>query len=213
MRKLLHATRLAVVVGIGALACYPERPSQPNDYASVTTVFDTLMRFDSVTTFYVPDSVVHLGDPDNINHAYDSLIIARVAANMVARGYTQVFDVAVDDPDLTLNPAVTVVDNYVIAGGDWCLIWGWAYPWLCTGWIPIYPPDVIGYVYSSGTILIAMADLSDGVPPGVSRPPVVWLAGINGVVSDMTSAELEQGITNGINQAFLQSPYIGRVNP
>lgn len=211
MRKLLHATGLAVAVGVGVLACYPERPSQPNEYASITTVYDTLMQFDSVTTFYVPDSVVHLGDPDNLNHAYDSLIVARVAANMVSRGYTQVLDPTM--ADLTLNPAVTVVDNYVIAGGDWCLIWGWAYPWLCTGWVPIYPPDVIGYVYSSGTILIPMADLSDGYPPAVGRPPVVWMAGINGVVSDLTSAELEAGITAGINQAFAQSPYIFRVNP
>jgi folylpolyglutamate synthase/dihydropteroate synthase len=58
-----------------------------------------------------------------------------------------------------------------------------------------------------------MADLSGGVPPAVSRPPVVWVAGINGVVSGMTSNALAASIQQGINQAFYQSPYIFRVNP
>ena len=42
MRKFLRATGLAMAVGAGLAACYPERASQPNDYASITTVYDTL---------------------------------------------------------------------------------------------------------------------------------------------------------------------------
>lgn len=208
MRKFLRATGLAVALGSGVAACYPERPNQPNDYASITTIYDTLMAFDSVQTFYVPDSVVHLGGPDNIIHVYDSLIVARIAANMTARGYTQVADPTL--AELTLNPAVALVDHYDYTTGDWCTIWGWAYPWICSGWIPDYPFDVIGYSYSTGTLFIPMADLSDGVPPGVSRPPVVWIAGINGVVSGMSSTALAESITDGIHQAFLQSPYLFR---
>jgi len=211
MRQFLRATGLAVAVGAVLAACYPDRASQPNVYSSVTTLYETLFAFDSAVTFYMPDSVVHLGGTDNISHVYDSLIIARTAANMVARGYTQVVDPTV--ADLTLNPVVTLKDNYVITGADWCNIWGWAYPWICTGWIPGYPEDVVGYTYSTGTLLIAMADLTGGVPPGVDRPPVVWLAGINGVVKGGSSTALASDIVNGIDQAFLQSPYIFRVNP
>jgi hypothetical protein len=210
MRKFLRVSALAVAVGAVLSACYPERPSQPHDYASVTTVYDTLTRFDSLKTFYVPDSVVHVGGTDNISHAYDSLIVATIDTYMVARGYTQVLDPT--QADLTLNPAVSVVDNYVLTDADWCLVWEWAYPWTCSGWIPGYPVDVIGYSYSAGTLFIPMADLSDGVPPSFS-PPVVWVAGINGVVSGMSSSALASSIEQGINQAFYQSPYIFRVNP
>lgn len=209
MRKFLRATGLAMAVGAGLAACYPERASQPNDYASITTVYDTLFSFGSAVTFYVPDSVVHLGGTDDISHVYDSLIVARTAANMVAAGYTRVLDPLL--ADLTLNPAVAVSENYDYTGGDWCDIWGWAYPWICTGWIPDYPGDVVGYTYTTGTIFIAMADLSGGVPPAVSRPPVVWIAGINGVISGSSSSALAQSIADGIDQAFDQSFYIRRV--
>jgi hypothetical protein len=209
MRKFLRATGLAMAVGAGLAACYPERASQPNDYASITTVYDTRFTFGAAVTFYVPDSVVHLGGSDDISHVYDSLIVARTAANMVLSGYTRVLDPLT--ADLTLNPAVTVSENYDYTVGDWCDIWGWAYPWTCSGWIPDYPSDVVGYTYSTGTIFIPMADLAGGVPPDVSRPPVVWIAGINGVVSGSSSASLAQSIANGINQAFSQSPYIRHV--
>jgi len=213
MRKFLRATGLVVATGAWLAACYPERPSQPNDYASITTVYDTLFRYDSATTFFIPDSVVHLGGTDNINHVYDSLIIATTAARMVARGYTRVGDPTV--ADLSLNPAVTVKDNYDYTVPNWCTIWeDWAYPWTCGGaWIPNYPADEIGFTYSKGTILIFMANLAGGTPPAVTRPPVVWVAGINGVVSGNTSTALATKIVDGIKQAFLQSPYIYRVNP
>jgi len=211
MRKFLRATGLAVAVGAVLAACYPDRASQPNVYASVTTLYDSLFAYDSAVTFYMPDSVVHLGGTDNISHVYDSLILARTALNMVVRGYTQVADPIL--ADLTLNPAVTVKNNYVITGEDWCDVWGWAYPWLCAGWIPDYPDDVVGYTYSTGTILIPMANLADGVPPAVSRPEVVWLAGINGVVSGTSSGVLAKEISDGIDQAVDQSLYIFRVNP
>jgi hypothetical protein len=210
MRNIVRATGLAVAVGAGLSACYPERASENTDYASITTVYDTLMAFDSVVTFYVPDSVVHLGTPDDISHADDSLILARTAANMTARGYTQVFDSTT--ADLTLNPAVTVTGDYDYSAVDWCAVWGWAYLWLCPSWIPDYPVDVIGYSYSSGTLFIPMADLTGGVPPAAS-PPVVWVAGLNGVASGSSAAVITQAIEDGIDQAFVQSPYIYRTNP
>ncbi len=211
MRKFLRATGLVMAVGAGLTACYPERASQPNDYASVTTVYDTLFAFGGAATFYMPDTVVHLGGTDNISHVYDSLILARTAANMVARGYLPEPNQAL--ADLTLNPVVTLKDNYLISIEDWCAVWEDWYPWICSGWIPDYPTDVIGYTYSTGTLLIPMANLSAGVPPAVSRPPVVWLAGINGVVSGSSGPALASDIVDGIDQAFAQSLYIFQVDP
>ncbi|MEZ4412545.1 MAG: DUF4136 domain-containing protein [Gemmatimonadales bacterium] len=210
MRQFLRATGLAVAVGAVLAACYPDRASQPNVYSSVTTLYDTLFAFDSAVTFYMPDSVVHLGGTDNISHVYDSLIIATTAENMVGRGYTRTADPTA--ADLTLNPAVTVKNNYDYTIDDWCAIWADWYPWICTGWIPEYPGDVVGYTYSTGTLFIAMADLTGGVPPNPARPPVVWLAGMNGLVKNGSTAAIAKDIVDGIDQAFDQSPYIYRVN-
>lgn len=212
MRQFLRATGLAVAVGAVLSACYPDRASQPNVYSSVTTLYDTLFAYDSAVTFYMPDSVAHLGGTDNISHVYDSLIVAQTVAKMVARGYTQVLDPSLPY-DLTLNAAVTVKNNYDYTLADWCVVWADWYPWICTGWIPGYPEDVVGYTYSTGTLFIAMADLTGGVPPGVARPPVVWLAGMNGLVKNGSSAAIAKDIVDGIDQAFEQSPYIYRVNP
>jgi len=52
-----------------------------------------------------------------------------------------------------------------------------------------------------------MTDLRAGSPPA-STPPVIWFAAINGVVSGTASSTLEGQIVDGINQAFVQSPYI-----
>jgi len=212
MRKILRATGLALAVGAGLSACYPERASQPTVYNSVTTVYDTLMAFDSVSTFYIPgDSVVHVGGTDDISHVYDSLIVAETRAWMIVRGYTQVFDP--DSADLAIHPVVTVTKfDYESDLGDWCAVWGWAYPWVCTGWLPGYPDDIVGYEYSRGTLLLFMADLTGGAPPG-ANPPVVWVAGINGVLNGNSSAALAGKIVDGLAQAFYQSPYIYRVNP
>ena len=212
MRKFLRATGLAIGVGAGLAACYPDRASQPNDYASITTVYDTLYAFGKAVTFYVPDSVVQVGGDDGISHVYDSLIVARTAANMVAAGYTRIVDTLLAwQADVTLHPAVAVSENYDYTSGDWCEIWDWAYPGTCTGWIPDYPSDVIGYTYTTGTIFIHMADFTGGVPPDVTRPPVVWSAGINGAISGSSSAALAESIADGIDQAFDQSFYIRRV--
>lgn len=215
MRKLLRAFGLAVAAGAGLAACYPERASEGTDYASITTVYDSLIEFDSLPTFYLPDSVVHLvpvGGTDNISHSSDSLILATIVENMVDMGYTQEADPLL--ASLTLNPAITLSAQYDYAGLDWCLTWeDWAYPWTCTGWIPGYPEDVIGFQYSTGTLLIPMADLSGGVPPAVAAPPVVWLAGINGVANGSSAAIIAQELEDGINQAFFQSPYLIRSVP
>lgn len=209
MRIPVRAATLAIAAGCGLLACYPERPSESGDYSSVTTIYDVTMDFDTVPRFYLPDSVVHVGPvgaTDNLPRTYDSLSLARIASNMTSRGYARVGDP--DSADITLNPVAILTDHFAVESVDWCSVWAWAYPlWTCTVWVPDYPTDVIGYEYSAGTLFIPMADLRGGVPPAVS-PPVVWLAGLNGVLDASSGSALAQALSDGINQAFAQSPYI-----
>lgn len=209
MRISLRAAALALGSGLGLLACYPEQPTESGDFSSVVTLYDATFDFGDPTTYYITDSVVHLGPAggsDPFDHTYDSLIIARTAANMNARGYQRVADSV--GADLTLNPAVLVTDHYDFESVDWCTAWDFIYAWGCTGWVPDYPTDVVGYEYSAGTIIIPMGDLSGGVPPAVAAPPVVWNAAINGVLNGNTPGSLASAITDGIDQAFTQSPFL-----
>lgn len=204
MRMSLRAAALAIGSGIGLLACYPEQPTESGDLASVVTLYDVSFQFGDAATYYIviPDSVVHLGPAggsDPFDHTYDSLIVARTAANMNVRGYTRVLDPAT--ADLILSPAVLVTNNYDFESADWCVVWGWAYPG-CAGWVPDYPTDVVGYEYSAGTIIIPMADAT------VAAPPVVWNAALNGVLNGNTPGSLAAAITDGIDQAFSQSTYL-----
>jgi hypothetical protein len=207
MRKILWALGLMGAGAAGLAACYPERMSGSDAYDSIVTVADTNANFSNFAKFFIPDSVVHLvpvGGSDNIPHTYDSLIVEQIAVNMTARGYKRTL--VLDSAGVTLNPAVTLEANYDYTTADWCALWGWAYPWTCTSWVPGYPPG-LAFTYSTGTLVIPMADLRAGIPPA-STPPIIWFAAINGVVSGTTGSVLAGEITDGINQAFVQSPYI-----
>jgi hypothetical protein len=207
MRKILWALGLTGTVAAGAAGCHPEQMSGSDPYDSIVTVADTLANFSTFAKFFMPDSVVHIGPAgvvDDIPHTYDSLIIAQTALNMTARGYKRT--TVLDSAEVTLNPMVTLRDNYDFAKADWCAVWGWAYSWGCTSWIPGYPPG-LAFTYSAGTLVIPMADLRTGTPPGFS-PPVIWFAAMNAAVDGTTSSTTATLIGEAINQAFLQSPYI-----
>lgn len=207
MRMSLRAAALALGSGIGLLACYPEQPTESGDFASIVTVYDTDFNFNTAATFYMPDSVVHLGPAgatDPFSRTYDSLIIARTAANMTVRGYVRTADSTT--AHLTINPAVLVTNDYNFESVDWCTAWGFV--WTCTGWVPDYPTDVIGYEYSAGTVILPMATLAGGIPPVVTAPPVVWIGALNGVLAGNTPGSLSSAIVSGIDQAFDQSIYL-----
>lgn len=207
MHKTLWALLLTGAAAAGVAACYPERMSGSDAYDSVVTVADTNANFSDFAKFFIPDSVVHLvpvGGTDDIPHVYDSLIVEQIAVNMTARGFKRTL--ILDSAGVTLNPMVTLEENYDYTTADWCVLWGWAYPWACTSWVAGYPPG-LDFTYSTGTLLIPMADLRGGVPPA-AIPGVIWFAAINGVVDGSTSSTAAAQITDGINQAFAQSPYI-----
>jgi hypothetical protein len=63
----------------------------------------------------------------------------------------------------------------------------------------------VEFTYEAGTLLITMLDLVHG-DASTRQVPLLWAAGINGV---LTSSSLD-GALAGITQAFSQSPYLER---
>jgi len=99
-----------------------------------------------------------------------------------------------------MTAAVMSVTNVTYYYGYWCGYWAYYYP--C---YPYYPPVVGVDVYVVGTLLIDMAVAN--TPP--TQLNGVWTGIVRGVQSGSASQDQIRAV-NGINQAFIQSPYLGR---
>ena len=101
---------------------------------------------------------------------------------------------------MLMTAAVLTVTNVTYYYCYWCTYWAYYYP--C---YPYYPPVVGVSVYTVGTLLVDLATPS-AAPQQLNG---VWTAVVRG------SPERERvpdqvRVVNGISQAFIQSPYLGR---
>ena len=208
--SLIAVTGLILVL----LSCYPGEPLSINQMDIVVTVYDKNADFSRFQTYVLPDTVVHLVDStkqDEVNRDYDDFILARVKENVEAMGFVEETDPENNKPDAVFLVAVANQEYRGYYGGYWGW-WGW-YPgwgwWGYPGWGWYYPPYYPGYSYSftTGTIFISMVDVKNADPEN-KQIPIVWSAGINGVVEENV-ANVRNRIERGINKAFDQSKYLG----
>jgi hypothetical protein len=188
------ALALPLVAGLG---CYPNEFDN-NSYQAVATVRDTLAVFSTAATYALADSVVHLtppGSDDELSRIYDQQILDRIRTNMTAKGYTEVVDP--NAANLHLLALATSSTYYGYYWDSWCGYYGWWYPAYGCG----YPSYWYTYDYTVGTLLIGMTDHRAMTN---NKAPMIWFAGLNGLVDQTTLPE----IYAGIDQAFTQSPYI-----
>jgi hypothetical protein len=208
---------LGLVLATGA--CYPgDGPANVQDLDVTLTIYDESVNFAGFQTFAMPDTVVEVSNDTldaliPISRANDELILDLVADNMASVGYTRELDPVDNGADLILLVSaigVEKTDYWVYQ--DWWYYWGyypgWGYPGYPSygpgyGWY--YPPTYVGSVtYEQGTLLLTLIDpnAADG-----TAVPVIWSGAIRGLMNQGSSSTR---ITNGINQAFSQSPYLGR---
>jgi uncharacterized protein DUF4136 len=195
-------TRVALAAAfVAAAACYPDEITDVSEFDTVTTIQDTLTNFGTARTFVIADTVIHVPvEDDNISHADDDLLIARVRANMIEAGYTPIADSPTVPPDFYVNVAITTRQWVVI---DW--IGGCYYPWYgCWGWY--YPTYPYVYTYETGTVLALILDRRRATESD-RRMPVAWVGAVNGVID--VGGEVDRAL-EGIDQAFAQSPYVSR---
>jgi hypothetical protein len=90
-----------------------------------------------------------------------------------------------------------------------------SYPWYNWGYwgdysgysyyYPPYPPGWGGsYTFTTGSLLVIMEDRNAAEGEII---PVLWAAGMNGLLEGSTSS-INNRIIDGIEQAFSQSPYL-----
>jgi len=205
----VHATLIMLGVFFTAVGCYPEQINSISQLASVTTLVDSQAPLRNARTFALPDTIIHITiGAGVISHDGDQQLIARVRAELIAMGWREVTDVRAERPDVVVLMAVTEQTNTGVAYGGWWSDWGWWPGWPATygsDWAWGYPANAVTFTYETGTLLITMLDVQHG-NESTKRVPLLWAAGVNGV---LTSTSLD-GALNGIDQAFTQSPYLER---
>ena len=215
-RIVLGAAAAILMGGVGA--CYPGSISDIGEADLVITVYDTAFDFGPVNTFFMPDTIVRVGadgDEDDIDRSYDPQILAKVASELVALGYTRIDDTAGEAPDVFVALAAnSSTYSYWVGGCYWCYYPG--YPGWGPGWggyppyYPWYPSGGYSGSYSTGSLSILMVDTA---PTTGEEVPVVWGGLINGLLS-RKSENTAARVLNEIEQVFEQSPYLaGNTNP
>ena len=212
-----------VAAALGAVllaSCEPQEAfDSPDDYNVVLTLYDGATDYGSITTYLVPDSVVHFHDPGSqgltLTHDYDDLILERVEYNLQAIGYRRESDPGNEDPDIIVMVSVTSsgwrADNY-----SWLPRWGWygRWPGGSEDWYFRSPYYSKGrdYTFSAGTLIVDIGDIrnADWEEDGGEELEMkgIWTAAMNAVLKEQTSGTAQE-LVNVIDRAFDQSPYLG----
>jgi Domain of unknown function (DUF4136) len=208
-RRIMPVVITAALLG-GVAACHPGSISDVGETDLVLTFFDSTASFESITTYAMPDTIIWIDD-GVANPAIDAEILAAVAAEFVALGYTRIGETSPTPPDVVVFLTVNRTDiSYWVPHGWWGY-WGW-YP----GWSPWYPgwgpgygpgyPWAPGYVgtRSTGTLLVTM--LKPGPAEGFEIP-AIWAGAINGLLEG-SDASIISRLRGLVAQAFDQSPYL-----
>jgi len=211
VQHYLH-TRLIVSVFLMLIplifgACYYDYGMSVSDYDVVATFYDKNYSFAAQKTFSIAPNIGHItgeGKIDTSKKTYDNFVIEQIRSNMKIRGYQEITDPTVTEPDFLIICLATRVENYVAYQSyPWWGYWGY-YPGY-GGYYPWYPQSTV-YSYSSGSLIINLADpkLTDDTDKTIGT---VWVAGINGLLDD-NAVNIRQRLSSTISQAFDQSPYL-----
>lgn len=204
---------VALAAGLGG--CYPGSTDLGDDeYDIVLTIRDESVDFGAYRTYVLPDTVIHIEDRDGVIELprdQDDLILSVVAANMESLGYERELDPEANGSDLVLLVAAVGTESvdWFYGYWDWWGWWpGWGYypPGFGPGWGWGYPPGYIGAVrIEQGGVLMTLVDPA-AVDSDSQELPVVWAGAVRGLLS---GGNAEGRLTDGINQAFDQSSYLG----
>lgn len=203
---------LAMLYLLVMAGCYPKGAEYIEELDLVYTNYYNQFDFQAQNTYAIPDSVIKItgdaindpdgdGKPQYISAANSKVILDQVNKNMSDFGWTRVNKF--NNPDVILLVSSMTTTNIYYYYDWWYWDWwyggwyGWYYP--CC----YYPPYVTGY--RSGSVLVQMI-----APKGVAQGdnlPVVWTSILNGL-AEGASADIASRVQRGINQAFVQSPYL-----
>jgi Domain of unknown function (DUF4136) len=204
MNRLLIYFVFAALTGLGLAGCYPAGPDFTEDLDVVYTNFDDEFDFQGRSTYAMPDKIVIDVDISNsgdttyeyMKDIYAGPILDRIESNMSNLGWTRV-DVSAS-PDVLLTPAGISSTTYFYS--YW---YDWWYGGYYGGWGWYYPPYYTVSSYTTGSLIMTIADPMNDSP--INKSPTAWIGAINGILT--SSGNIDRVFT-GIDNAFAQSPYL-----
>lgn len=177
----------------------------------VYTNYDKSTDFNQFSTYYLPDSILIIGDKDKAEYWSDTnaqKIIDTYVFYMDNYGYTRETDR--EKADLGLQ--ISYIKNTYVFTDYGYPEWWWGYPgyWGIPywgnwggGW---YYPYAVNYAYSTGSFLTELLNLK--APQGQeAKLPILWTAYMSGMLSGSTDVNVQLA-TQAVAQAYNQSPYL-----
>ena len=177
----------------------------------VYTNYDKSADFKLFNTYYLPDSILIIGDKDKEEYWNDTnaqKIIDTYVFNMDNRGFMRVTNR--EEADLGLQ--ISYIKNTYIYTDYGYPEWWWGYPgywdvpywgYWGGGW---YYPYVVNYAYSTGSFLTELLNLD--APQGQNEKlPILWTAYMSGILSGSTDVNVSLA-KQAVSQAFSQSNYL-----
>lgn len=218
----------ALVAGLGMLsvaaACGDKAGIlAPTPVVGVTALHDSTFAFPSLTTFAMPDTVVHFapltGTAIEVPREFDQATLDQVRQNLVARGYTEAAPGTL--ASFVVLVGATATTNYnAFIGYDPSIYWDSWQDWNLyvpvngDSWTLLYPwHGVIGTTaYDRGTLIVDVIPTLQ-INPDPNTIKSVWAGVATGVLGNMTLTE--SMVTGAIDQMFVLSPYFSAltVNP
>lgn len=177
----------------------------------VYTNYDKSADFKQFSTYYLPDSILLIGEKDKTEYWKDKeaqQILDTYVSNMDSRGYIRVNDR--DEADLGLQ--ISYVKNTYVYTDYGYPEWWWGYPgyWDVPywgnwggGW---YYPYAVNYSFSTGSFVTELLNL-EAVQGQNEKLPILWTAYMSGLLSGSTQTNIGLAI-QAVNQAFSQSAYL-----
>jgi hypothetical protein len=209
MKTYFH---LLIISVLSLSACQPEPDNgKLLDEYVVATNYDKEANFGAYATYAIPtDTIGFISNTSN-----DTIIVSSesdfprpvlntIKENLDSRGYTRVD--RSENPDLGINVLVVndfnvfqqvVYPGYNYPGNYYSGYYGYG------SWY--YYPYVQTTAYNTGVLIIEIVDLKNRTPD--NKVKVIWDAYMGDVYNTF---ELIPQTIDGINQAFTQSPFIGK---
>lgn len=194
------------------ISCQQGEAVGVDDLDLVITNYNKEFDFKAIQTYALPDSVVLVnsieydGTRKYAKPAYGNLILDAIKRNMKEKGWELVSKTQY--PDVILLPTISQSSDlhYFYSSA----YWSWFFPsnYYPNGWGFYYPGynfPVLASPHKTGSVLIQMTDPSDYTLS--DQLPVAWVCIINGL-TEGGNLGVQTRIDNGINQAFIQSPYL-----
>lgn len=202
---------LAAVFAVVFAACEKDADTGrlDGDYM-VYTNYDKQADFKSFTTYYLPDSILIIGDKEKAEYWKDESareILNAYAVNLNSRGYVRTTDRA--HANLGLQVSHIRSTYYFTDYGR--PEWWWNYPGYWDApywgdWGGWHYPYAVSYSYTTGSFITELLNL-EAAQGENQKLPVLWTHYMSGWQSGSTAVNTARAV-QGVNQAFAQSAYL-----